>query len=178
MIKREITKRVMLDSNIYGLILEEFHQNLIKEATEKGVLKGYFVIYGLDLIRKELRATSNSIKIGDTKIRIALLNLYDILVTKHNLSVNSEMSNLAIQSYNVYKELGGLVSEQEILNDFIIVACASIKNLDIVYSNDSKTMVSEKAIKSYEIVNKILKIRTPKFEDYSNFIKEIRRLST
>lgn len=171
-------KRVIIDANIYGRVLEKFHQNLIKEAVEKDVIKGHFVIYGFDIIRKELRATSSNIKIGDTKLRIALLSLYDILVSKHTLKVNSEIITLARQYYKVYKELGGFFTESEILNDFIIVAGASIKNLDIIYSDDNKTMISEKALKSYEIVNQIRRIRTPEFENYSSFIKEIRRLLT
>ena len=171
-------KRVILDTNIYGKILEEFHQNLIKEVIEKGLLKEKLVIYGFDIIRKELRATSRNIKVGDTKVRIALLNLYDILIGKHSLYINSEIKNLAYQYYKVYKELDGVCKEYEILNDFIIVAGASIKNLDVIYSNDNKTMVSEKAIKSYTIVNGIIKIRTPIFENYPRFIKEIRRLLT
>ena len=171
-------KRVIIDANIYGRILEKFHQNIIKEATEKGVLKGHLVIYGFDIIRKELRSTSSNIKIGDIKLRIALLNLYDILVSKHTLSLNSEIRNLAQQYYEVYKEIGGAYGKEEVLNDFAIVAGASINNLDINYSDDNKTMINQKAVKSYEIVNKIRRFRTPRFENYPSFIKEIRRLLT
>ncbi|MBI2130373.1 hypothetical protein HYU10_01245 [Candidatus Woesearchaeota archaeon] len=171
-------KRVLLDTKIYGKILEEFHQGIIRETIERDAIKGALVIYGFDVIRKELRATSKNARIQDGKLRIALLNLYDILAKKHSIQLNIEMRGLAWKYYEVYRKLGGTKNEKEILNDFIIVAGASIKNLDIVYSEDDKTMAGGTSIKSYEIVNNILKFRTPKFESYGEFIKEIRRLSS
>lgn len=58
------------------------------------------------------------------------------------------------------------------INDFIIVACASKNNLDIVVSNDNVTMLTENAIRAYDDVNKIISLKTPKFIDYKEF-KEI-----
>ncbi|MBI2545800.1 hypothetical protein HYV81_01330 [Candidatus Woesearchaeota archaeon] len=169
-------KRVILDTNIYGRILEEFHQKVIREAVDRGVLKGHFIIYGFDVIRKELRATSRKTIIGNEKVRLTVLNFYDLLVGNHTLVIDQEMKDLAGKYYKVYKELGGSSKEHEILNDFIIVAGSSMKNFDIIYSEDNKTMASETAVKSYKIVNGLNNIRTPYFEDYTKFIKEIRRL--
>ena len=46
-------KRVLPDTNIYGRIIEKSQQDIIYLATQRGVLKGVFVIYGFELIRKE-----------------------------------------------------------------------------------------------------------------------------
>ena len=58
------------------------------------------------------------------------------------------------------------------INDFLIVACASKNNLDIIVSNDNITMLAENAIKAYKNINKMLSLKTPKFIDYKEF-KEI-----
>ncbi len=169
-------KRVLLDTNIYGRIIEERQENIIRESINKDVFKGKFVIYGCNIVIKELRATSKKIKIGNSKLRMALLNLFDILVKEHSFRVTAEMKELAYHYYNIYKKIGGIRSEKEIIKDFFIIAAATIKKLDIVYSEDNKTMLSEKALESYTSVNDIKRLRTPKFESYSNFMKEIRRL--
>ena len=54
-------------------------------------------------------------------------------------------------------------------NDFLIVACAAINELDIVVSEDNKTMLSEYAIKTYDTVNSLRYHKTPKFIRYDEF---------
>lgn len=53
--------------------------------------------------------------------------------------------------------------------NFLIVACASINELDIVVSEDNKTMLSEYAIRTYDTVNSLRSHRTPKFIHYEDF---------
>jgi len=55
------------------------------------------------------------------------------------------------------------------INDFLIVACASKNNLDIIVSNDNITMLTENTIKAYKNINKILSLKTPRFIDYKEF---------
>ncbi len=168
-------KRVMLDTNIYGKILEEFHHTIIQEALERGIFKREFIIYGFDTIRKELRATSQDSRIHNANLRIALLHLYDTLIGKHLLFETPEIKKLALHYYKVYKELNG-TKDESILNDLLIVACATINNLDIVYSEDNKTMFHPTTLKSYKIVDGILNLRTPAFESYVDFVSKIKRL--
>lgn len=158
-------KRVLLDTNIYGRILEKGAEKLIREAIETDKLKNKFIIYGNDLIRAELRKTSQRLKIREANLRVALLTIFDILVQQHRFEINRDMEWLAQQYFKVYKEIGGSQSEKVVINDFTIVASAALRNLDIIYSDDSKT-----------IVNEIKRLRTPNFESYSSFINEIRRL--
>ena len=97
-----------------------------------------------------------------------LLRLYDDLVKK-SYDLNSEMENLAGQYYELYQNLGGTFPKIEMMNDFLIIACASLKNLDVVVSHDTKTMFHELAIKAYTSVNKINNLRLPEFIGYEKF---------
>ena len=70
---------------------------------------------------------------------------------------------------DVYREIGGRHTGKEMMEDFIIVASASLRGLDVVTSEDKRTMLSNLAIKSYTIVNKLNKLKTPDFIDYEEF---------
>lgn len=164
-------KRVLLDTNIYGLIVKDVDRNKVRDKIEKEKI---MIVYGLPLIRKELRDTPKSIRIGVTSLRSDLLSIYGDITKNHILKLNEKIERLADSYFTVYKELSGYASRNEIIKDFLIVACASINLLDIVVSNDNKTMISEKSIKSYKIVNQLKKIRIPRFLNYEEFKKEIR----
>ncbi|MBI3035489.1 hypothetical protein HYY71_04140, partial [Candidatus Woesearchaeota archaeon] len=70
-------KRELLDSNIYGKIVEKMEMDFVLNNLPKSNI----IIYGSDVIRKELRDTpKEKIMITEnkkTKIRILLLNIYD-----------------------------------------------------------------------------------------------------
>lgn len=168
-------KRVILDTNIYGKIIEEMNLDLILENLSKSNI----VIYGNDVIRKELRDTpKEKIMISQNKkvkIRIMLLNTYDFLVKEHSLKTTESAMKLAETYYIAYKNLGGSRVIKEMANDFIIVATATLSNLSIVYSEDNKTMCSGEALKSYELVNRIKELKTPEFKSYEGFRNEINK---
>ena len=161
----EKMKRVLLDTNIYGEIAIDTHLELLREKVVSGEKA---IFYGLDVVRKELRATPTSKKIGGKSLRILLLSLYDSII-RHEILAAREAEELAEHYFNVYSELGGIKSKDDIRKDFIIVACASIKKLDVVVSNDEKSMLSETALKAYAIVNGIKKIPEPDFIPYKDF---------
>jgi len=167
----EKVKQVLLDTNIYGAMvidfsLDQFKQKLL-EHTE-------VVIFGSRLIRNELRATPKKIKMGGSNLRIDLLSLYDELTKQRTIEVTSEMETLADQYYLSYVKFGGFVRRDDILADFLIVAMASLKQMDIVVSNDENTMKSKEALQGYELVNAIKVLRNPSFLNYKQF-KELFR---
>lgn len=164
-------KRIILDTNIYGLIVVDNDRNKVRYSIEK---EKAVVVYGLPLIRKELRDTPKSIRVGGANLRGYLLSIYDEITKNHKLKFEREAERLSYSYFNVYKELEGYASKYEIIKDLIIVASASLNDLDIVVSNDNKTMLSEKAIKSYRIVNQIQKIKIPRFLSYEEFKKELK----
>ena len=127
------------------------------------------LIYGSDIIRKELRATPKEIKIENRKLRIALLDLYDTLISNHYLLVTDKVIKIANDYYEVYYTLGGRLPKKSIINDLIIVSVASYRDISIVVSNDNKTMLSELNLKSYEIVNKLNNLNIPEFINYDKF---------
>lgn len=120
-------KRMLFDSSVYGRLVEdsELIGMLLKQIPEK------FVIYGSETIRRELRDTPKYVRHEGKNLRIFLLNIYS----------------------SVTREQGGARSNEKMRDDFLIIATAAIYNLDIVISDDEKTMFSESSIKAYRIVN-------------------------
>ncbi|MBI4451344.1 hypothetical protein HY642_05190 [Candidatus Woesearchaeota archaeon] len=159
-------KRMLFDTNIYGRIVGEKEEEKVKELLDKN---HNIIIYGFDVVRKELRALSQEVISGRKRIRLVLLGLYDRLVKSHVYQTTSPMRQLVEDYYKTYKELGGKRSEKEMLNDFLIVACASLHELDVVVSEDNKTMLSVEALKAYKIVNNLRKYKTPVFLGYGDF---------
>src|SRR3989338_4508710 len=148
-------KRELLDSNIYGKIIEKMDADLVLNNLPKSGI----VIYGSEIIRKELRdAPKEKIMVAENKkikIRLLLLSIYDFIVKNHQLKATGKVKEVAEAYYPAYKKFGGKKTREEISNDFIIVSTAALNRLDVVYSEDNKTMLGTDAIKNYELVNSI-----------------------
>jgi len=158
-------KKIILDTNIYGELVKETDLLKIKDR-----IKGKEdIIYGVDIIRMELRDTPRGVRLSNKNLRISLLSLYDEFVGKHTIQLNEEMIKTAEKYYKGYKEFGGVRPMKDIINDFYIVACASRKEMNIVVTNDNCTMLGELSVKAYKLVNEILNLRTPEFWGYSSF---------
>lgn len=159
-------KRVILDTNVYGELAID-----PKLSTMKLALTGAknFVFYGIDIIRKELRETSKTEKFAGRNLRIILLSMYDDVTRERVLKVTSEVTELANDFYKAYKELGGLKPESEMRKDFLIVSAAVMHNLDVVVSNDERTMLTENAIKAYRLIAAVKKKKLPNLILYDEF---------
>ncbi|MBI4162992.1 MAG: hypothetical protein HY513_04875, partial [Candidatus Aenigmarchaeota archaeon] len=147
-------RRLILDTNIYGeLVIDKDIEKIRDKIKRAGA------IYGVTLIRNELRATPTQIRLPAQvqikNLRIALLSLFDEITKSKNLEINSKINKLSGDYYSVYHTLGGNKAKKAIENDFSIVACAAFNNLDVVVSEDSKTLLSTHALKAYSIVNNI-----------------------
>lgn len=168
-------KRVILDTNIYEFMIKGMNT----EALQRLASQREIIIYDNEIIRKELRDIPKE-KIGlvDTKLRKlrnALLGVYDLLIGRHSYKITPEMYLVADKHYVAYRAAGGNISKDKIINDLLIVASAGLTQMDIVVSEDAKTMLSATAIKAYTIVNEVENLRTPNFIRFENFLKEIRR---
>ncbi len=159
-------KRIILDTNIYGRIVERQQEERARESLGNSP---DIIVYGFDVVRKELRATSKKIRFGKKSVRIALLTLYDKLVERHMYSTTSAVQQLSEDYYEAYRALGGRQHKAEMMNDFLIVACASLHEMDIVVSDDNDTMLSDEAIEAYRVVNALRKYRVPQFIGYDAF---------
>lgn len=162
-------KRVLFDTNIYEFILRYLDEAYIRKVVEGKIV----LVYGNSIIRKELRNIPKGKKeiVGKElkNLRITLLSLYDLITSKHSYEITEDMKNLAERYFVVYKTLGGLRQKADVIKDFVIVACATIHGLDIVVSEDNKTMRSKEAVEAYEAVNNLECRRTPDFIGFEKF---------
>ena len=159
-------KRVILDTNIYGFLAIDPKKKSVVEKILSSV-----VVYGVDVIRKELRATPKGFVDG-INLRNDLIRLFDDLVKK-SYEITPEMMRIAENYYTAYKEFGGFKPKQKIFDDFLIVACASVHNIDVVVSDDNKTLVSDEAVKAYRVINPAFDKKLPQFIDYEKFKRSI-----
>lgn len=164
-------KRILLDTHFYGLLSKDEERLRIVEKIKAG---GKIVIYGFKTIRNELRDVPKLIRTENKNLRIDLLNLYDSIVENHVLELTGNILEIAENYYKAYKEFGGIRSKEDVRNDLIIVSAASLNNLDIVVSNDEKTMLAENAVRAYALINSVINKRTPKFISYPDFKRFLR----
>lgn len=157
--------RLMLDTNIYGLFFEQNELEKVEQLIETKKL----LIYGFAIIRKELRSIPSTIQHEEGNFRNKILQTYDRITYGHHYELNSLINQLALEYAN---ELASQFQKEKYWNDFLIVACATLHELDILVSEDRRTMISPNAIKIYEKVNQQNQLRTPKF--YSK--KEMEQL--
>lgn len=163
--------RVLLDTNIYGNLLEEADAEEIEQRIKE---EKDFIIYNFPLIRKEIRNIPKLTE-ASRKARLSLLEMYDRITEGHFLKDSIEINNLAMKYYNQYRHLGGIYNwDTNIRVDFMIVACASFYGLDIVYSDDQRTMLGKTALKAYQHININERLRSPNFLKYIDLLKQFR----
>lgn len=164
-------KRVIFDTNVYGHLVDEPDY----PDLEKSILSDRdFIVYGYTYIRKELRKIPIKTEFSK-KVRTMLLVLYDSITKGRVLPHLTDFETLAKSYHSAYKECGGTYSwDTSIKVDFMLVACASVNCLDIVYSADRKTMISTYALKAYKTVNEKRQLNTPTFVDYKKLVDDFR----
>ncbi len=166
-----IMLRVIFDTNIYGNLLKEPDTEKIERKINE---EKNFIVYDYSPIRKELRNIPKLNK-ESRKARILLLAMYDRITEKHLFKNSVEIIKLAKKYYQHYRKLGGIYGwYTNIRVDFMIVACASFHGLDIVYSDDGKTMLGKIALKSYKFININENLRTPDFLKYEDLLNKFR----
>ena len=163
-------KRVILDTHIYGLIAVDDERERIKNSIVSSVMP----VYGSYIIRKELRNTKRGYVDG-INLRNILLSLYQEITRNRELKQQPNEKDMAGDYFTAYRQLGGNTSFTKLQSDFLIVASATLNNLDIVVSEDNATMINDLTLKAYTIVNNALKLRTPRFIGYGEFKKELKK---
>ena len=147
--------RVLIDTNVYEK-LYEYDLARVYALIESGKI----IVYGCKVVRDELREIPPSVRVDGKSYRNQLLLLYGDLVGKHSFPVESVIEFLA-EEY--WKEYNGGIPKRKIFSDFLIVATASIHKLDIIVSNDERSMKSNPAVKAYDKANQINSFSTPRF---------------
>lgn len=159
--------KLLLDTNIYGLLVIDSERKVVHQKIHEST----HFFFGFDIIRKELRQTPKNLIFKDKNLRIDLLSLYDDVVQK-TYPTDQEIELLAADYWKAYHEIGGRIPHDEIINDFLIVACATLKQLDIVVSEDKHTLLAEYPLQVYSLVNGRKRLRTPHGISYQK-LKEI-----
>jgi|SRR3989344_597626 len=169
-------KRLLFDTNIYGLIVEKRE----KDYFQKMLSKQDIIICGCSIIRKELRDTPKKEKtltdIGIKNLRITLLDLYDAVTKSHDIMIDKKTKALANKYLERFSELTRKTAIGHLTNDFMLVACATINNLDLIVSEDHKTLLSIEAIRTYNFVNGMEGLKLPGVFTYEEFKTLIKRL--
>ncbi|HZX20519.1 MAG TPA: hypothetical protein VFF13_05890 [archaeon] len=163
----EAKLRVLFDTNVYGLVAKTAtpHQ-FVSLVESKGA-----IVCGSTIIRSEIRKISKDASIGGLKLRKIVLGIYDALVDdKRNYSISGLIESIATE---YYKNYSGNHSWKEMENDFLIVATASLHQIDVVISNDEKTMISKNAVSAYRTINQKFELDTPKFIKLEEFERTI-----
>ena len=177
-------KTVIMDTNVYGeLLIEEKSEEIISRIDKDDSL----YIYGVDIISKELQDVPSDKKIKGQVFKEVVTSTYKSLIDEE-LKTSPVARYIASQYYKKYNELRKSrkhqksvrekelkYTEEDLKNDFLIIAIASLKNVDIIISADQRTMLSSIAKATYEIVNKGDDLRTPNFIDYFEFKKRYAR---
>jgi len=147
----------LFDTNIYGKIVEEKEEGFA--LVDKIKADSNFLIHNFRLIRNELRKAPN------------ILPIYDKLVANRLIVETKQIKDLANSYFKEYKANGGVQGQKKILNDFKIVACATILNCDLVVSNDKRTLLHPIAVNAYKHANIRINKRTPTFFTYQDLKK-------
>lgn len=158
--------RVMLDTNIYDFLIEKGAAAFLESLKNSK----HVTVYGNKVIRDELRDTPKDRKFKGKSARTLLINTYDFVVGKHNLDILPIMLFLAEKYWGSYS---GAQPYNKIINDFLIVACASFKELDIVCTADRRTMKSKSCLRIYKAVNSENGLPTPRFIEFNEFEKMV-----
>ena len=167
--------RALLDSNIYAAFLIGGLKVLhIKLERLKSL--GSVRICGLAAIRRELKDAPKKLPGYNGNYVIDLLRLYDGLVDK-DYEADERMEKLVQAYFLAYKGCGGGITEAKLSNDFLIVACASLKGIDVVVSDDKSSMLNAYAKKAYDAVNGAARLAVPRFLSLQEFTTLIERLS-
>ena len=173
-------KTYILDTNVYGELLIESESSEIIRRIEKDKSLN---IYGVDVIEHELYDVPSDKKIKGRIFKETVLSTYRSLIDEE-LILSPIAKYLASDYFKKYSELRKSgryykiidgkelkYNERDLKIDFEIIAVASLKGVDIVVSADKRTMLSKLASETYDAVNKINGLKTPKLVDYFEFRK-------
>jgi len=150
--------RALLDTCIFGIIFKDAEKDKVADLLIKS--RHLFYVYAYKPIRIEIRKNTH-------ESRALLLKLYDS-ITKNELKHTQEIENIAIEYYQELKSNFPKRTRtfETIQIDLRIVAAAALNNLDIICTQDKKSMSSDNFKRAYDIVNTRRTLRTPNFISY------------
>ncbi len=164
-------RELMFDTSVYGELVDD-EGSLRRVAAH---VNTSFLVFGSSTVRKELEETPSVTLV--TRGKFKGLNLRELLLWVYRLFVNSSSGEvtatdlvevLALRYLLEYETLGGKKAEW-MLNDFRIVAAASLHWIGLFVSAD-KAQLSAKCVSVYYEVNSRYQLGVPMlvlFQDFS-----------
>ena len=170
-------RRLLLDTNIYGLIVERGEEEEFKVL----VSKASAVVYGCSAVRKELRDTPKGRRKvtdhGTRNYRILLLQIYDDVIMNREIAIDEKTQELANKYLKRFSEITGKSVLDHLKIDFLLVASATLNKLDLIVSDDHKTLLSLDSMRAYNLVNELENLKTPILFPYKDAKVFLKRLS-
>lgn len=156
--------RVLFDTNIYGYLADEPDLVDLKSFLRNS---NKLKVCGCSIVRKELRKNSNK------PIRDALLELYDFVTKGKDIDVQKKAVTLAKSFHKKAKEIGKekVKSWKEMEHDMLLIAAATLNNLDVVFSADERTMLGKYCVEAYQIISLQQGLRPPQLLTYKQLRK-------
>lgn len=165
--------RVIFDTSVYGKLIERFPKE-VETLQLHALLRKMCVIYSCNTIRKELRAAPRLPTTTGKDLRLTLLRLHDTIIRKQFL-VNTHIVELTEHYFKKAKELGDVkVKSWSTMNhDLTILASATVHGMDVIVSNDLKTMLGPFIMNAVKEINEMFGLSTPRFIPYETFEKKL-----
>lgn len=150
---------ILLDTNIYGLALEKkdvAHIIVFLTEEKQKSRKKYFVL-GSEIINDEINANPHK------ETRARLNELYQVVISGE-IRLTEKIKGLALEYFNECRNKSVKIT----LEDCQIVASSCFANVNLIVTDNRKTMMNPKAIDIFTSINKKKGLRTPKFVGYEN----------
>ena len=168
-------KRIVFDTSTFGEIAldEAFLNELAKQVNAS------FAVLGSEVIEEELLNTPAGKKISEGRfkgmsLREFFTTAYKLFIRRSETLLNTDLVEIvAAKYYVVYakeaSKAGLAKKEVKLLNDFRIVASASLRGADFLVTADAASMLNSDAINAYKAVNGVFQLKTPVLLAYGDF---------
>ncbi len=138
-----------------------------------------FAVLGSEVVWEELQNTPVGKKIKEGKfkgmgLREFLATAYKLIAGRSESLLRTDLVEIvAARYYVVYakeaSKAGVAKKEGKLLNDFRIVASASLRGADFLITADVASLLNAEAVKAYGIVNCVFQLKTPVLLAYGDF---------
>ncbi len=166
---------IVFDSSVYGeLALDE---SFLKQVSRQ--VNASFAVIGSEVVEEELQNTPADKKIKEGKfkgmsLKEFLTTAYKLVVRRSETLLKTDLVEIvAARYYVVYAKKAaktGFAKQQgKLLNDFRIVASASLRGADFLVTADVSSMLNAEAVAAYRIVNGVFQLKTPVLLAYGDF---------
>ncbi|MBI2144164.1 hypothetical protein HYU17_03375 [Candidatus Woesearchaeota archaeon] len=173
---------MVFDSSVYGELALDW--SFLNEVS--GHVNASFAVFGSEVVEGELQNTPDSKKIKEGKfkgmsLKVFLTTAYKLVTRRSETLSKTDLVEIVAARYYVFyskeaAKTGLAKKEGKLLNDFRIVASASLAGAGFLVTADSSSMLNADAVKAYKVVNGVFQLKTPVFLAYSDFKRKFSEI--